>query len=138
MFGEKIRSDLEAEAIADIKELESLLTAENLSLMTGVLSETDIKIIRQLGAGALIRTRREERFVTDATALRDRLSSQLVQTADDTATDRERGATSFPAAPPTQITPVQSPSGRQGGQLMEDAQGNRAFVFPDGTVEEVQ
>jgi hypothetical protein len=29
-------------------------------------------------------------------------------------------------------------SGRQGGQIMEDAQGNRAMVYPDGTVEELQ
>jgi hypothetical protein len=27
---------------------------------------------------------------------------------------------------------------RQGGQLMEDANGNRALVFPDGTIQEVQ
>lgn len=129
LFGEKIRSDREAEAIADIKEVESLLTADNLSLMTGVLSETDIKIIRQLGAGALIRTRSEERFIKDVTALRTRLSKELVQTIDDTATDRQGGAQQLPATPP---------SGREGGQLMTDAQGNRAFVFPDGTFEEVQ
>jgi len=129
LFGEKIRSDREAEAIADIQETESLLTADNLSLMTGVLSETDIKIIRQLAAGALIRTRGEARFIKDVTSLKDRLSSQLVQTADDTATDRQGGAQQLPATPP---------SGRQGGQLMTDAQGNRAFVFPDGTFEEVQ
>jgi hypothetical protein len=30
------------------------------------------------------------------------------------------------------------PSGRQGGTLMTDAQGNRAFVFPDGSFEEVR
>lgn len=29
------------------------------------------------------------------------------------------------------------PSGRQGGTLMTDASGNKAFVFPDGTFEEV-
>jgi hypothetical protein len=85
LFGDKIRSDKEAEAIADIKELESILTAENLSLMTGVLSETDIAIIRSLGAGALIRTRGEDRFIEDVTELKDKLSSQLVQTVDDTA-----------------------------------------------------
>lgn len=126
VFGEKIRSDGEAEAIADIQEVESLLTADNLSLMSGVLSETDIQIIKQLAAGALIRTRGENRFIKDVTSLRDRLSSQLVQTADDTATDRQGGAQQLP------------PSGRQDGQLMIDAHDNKAFVFPDGTFEEVQ
>ncbi len=32
----------------------------------------------------------------------------------------------------------QAPQQRQGGQLMIDAQGNRAMVFPDGTFEEIQ
>lgn len=42
-----------------------------------------------------------------------------------------------PVAPPGG-TPTTPPSGRQGGTLMTDAQGNKAFVFPDGSIEEVQ
>jgi hypothetical protein len=117
--------DTEAELIADIEEAGNILTADNLSLMSGVLSETDIKILANLAGGALIRTRTEARFVKDVTKLRDKLAAQLIVTADDTAA--ARGA--------AQTLP---PSGRQGGQLMTDAQGNRAFVFPDGTFEEVQ
>jgi hypothetical protein len=38
------------------------------------------------------------------------------------------------SAQPPAVAP---PSGRQGGTLMTDAQGNKAFVFPDGSFEEV-
>ncbi len=119
--------DSEAELIADIEETGNILTADNLDLMTGVLSETDIKIIKNLSGGALTRTRSEARFRSDLTKLRDKLGAQQVVTIDDAATDRA-GAQAPPTAPP---------SGRQGGQLMTDAQGNRAFVFPDGSFEEV-
>ena len=33
--------------------------------------------------------------------------------------------------------PTAPPSGRQGGELRVDAAGNRAFVFPDGSFEEI-
>ena len=45
--------------------------------MSGVLSETDIKIISDLAAGALIRTRSEERFIEDVQALKLKLSEGL-------------------------------------------------------------
>ena len=38
---------------------------------------------------------------------------------------------------PTAPAPQSPPSGRQGGVLSTDAEGNSAFVFPDGTFEEV-
>jgi hypothetical protein len=43
-----------------------------------------------------------------------------------------------PTQPARKVAPAISPSGRSGGELQIDAQGNRAFVFPDGTFEEVQ
>lgn len=52
----------EVELIADIRELENLLTVENLDLMTGVLSETDIAILRSVGAGGLDRRRSVDEF----------------------------------------------------------------------------
>lgn len=122
--------DSEAELISDIEETGNILTADNLSLMSGVLSETDIKILANLAGGALNRKRSPERFKADVTKLRDKIASQLIVTADDTAVAR--------GAATQQATPTAPPSGRQGGQLMTDAQGNRAFVFPDGTIEEVQ
>ena len=122
----RLFSDAEAELIADIKEVQDLLTADNLDLMSGVLTDKDIEILKNLAGGALTRTRTEKRFVKDVTELRDRLSLVNVTTIDD-------------RSPITggQQTPIAPPSGRQGGQLMTDAQGNRAFVFPDRTFEEV-
>ncbi len=116
-------SDDESALIADIEEAGNILTADNLSLMSGVLSESDIKILKNLAGGGLIRTRGEDRFRSDVTKLRDKLASQLIVTADEIASKRtgQQGA----------------PSGREGGELRVDAQGNKAFVFPDGTFEEV-
>lgn len=118
--------DSESELIADIEEAGNILTADNLNLMSGVLSETDIKILKNLAGGGLNRKRSVDRFTKDVTSIRDKLSSQLVVTIDDQAEQRE--AVQIPTAPP---------SGREGGKLMTDAQGNKAFVFPDGSFEEV-
>lgn len=116
--------DSEAELIADIEEAGNILTADNLSLMSGVLSETDIKILKNLAGGGLIRTRSLERFTSDVTKLRDKLAASPIVTADET-----EGLRNSTLAPP---------SGREGGELRVDAQGNKAFVFPDGSFEEVQ
>lgn len=124
----RLFSDEESQVISDIEEAGNILTAGNLSLMSGVLSETDIKIIANLAGGALNRKRSEKRFRADVTKLREKLAAEQVVTVDDVAA--ERGA--------NQQAPTAPPSGREGGQLMTDAQGNRAFVFPDGTFEEVQ
>jgi len=78
-------SDDESSLIADIEEAGNILTADNLSLMSGVLSETDIKILKNLAGGGLIRTRGTERFKTDVTKLRDKLSSAMVVTTDERA-----------------------------------------------------
>ena len=78
-------SDAESELIDDINEVGDILTADNLNLMSGVLSESDIKILRALAGGGLKRTRSEERFKKDVTALRDKLGANIVQTTDDTS-----------------------------------------------------
>lgn len=124
-FGKQILSDLEADAVSDIEEATSILTSGNLDLLSGVLSDTDIGLLKDLSSGALKRIRSEPRFRADVQKLIEKLSSKLVVTVNDTAQDRAQ----------TEVTPR---SGRQGGTLMTDAQGNRAFVFPDGTIEEVQ
>ncbi len=71
--------DSEAELIADIEEAGNILTADNLSLMSGVLSESDIKILKNLAGGGLIRTRSEKRFKEDVKKLKEKLSSKKVQ-----------------------------------------------------------
>ena len=84
--------DSEAELIADIEEAGNILTADNLSLMSGVLSESDIKILKNLAGGGLIRTRSSDRFKKDVKKLLDKLSSQMVVTIGD------RGITNQPSA----------------------------------------
>ena len=59
----------EVNLIQDIAELRDLLTADNLNIMTGVLSETDIKIIANLASGGLNRKRTVEAFTEDATRI---------------------------------------------------------------------
>ncbi|MDB4726143.1 hypothetical protein OAF54_01810 [bacterium] len=78
-FGSQSHSDGEAEAIADIEEASNILTTENLKLMSGVLSESDIKLLANLAGGALNRTRGEEAFKGDVTALRDKLNGVAPQ-----------------------------------------------------------
>jgi len=79
-------SDAEAELIADIEEVGNIMTADNLSLMTGVLSESDIKLLMSLSSGGLNRKRTVKRFKKDVKAMRDKLSAKLVETVDDTDT----------------------------------------------------
>ena len=55
----------ESDVIADIEEATSILTSGNLDLMTGVLSETDIMLIKQMSAGGLRRTRSDKKFMDD-------------------------------------------------------------------------
>jgi hypothetical protein len=75
--------DSEAELISDIEEAENILTADNMDLMTGVLSESDIKILKNLAGGGLNRRRTAERFRADVGAIRDKLASQKVTTIDE-------------------------------------------------------
>ena len=67
------RSDKEAEAIADIKELTNILTVPNMKLMSGILSETDLKLLMSIAGGGLNRMRGEDRFIKDATDIAEKL-----------------------------------------------------------------
>lgn len=82
-------SDAEAELITDIEETQNILTADNMDLMTGVLSESDIKILKNLSSGALNRKRSEKRVRADITQLRDKLNSEIVRTVDDKAAEAD-------------------------------------------------
>ena len=93
--------DSEAELISDIEEAANILTADNLSLMSGVLSESDIKILQNLAGGALNRKRSSPRFIKDVTALRDKLASEQIVTVDDRATQNQVQEGQFIANPST-------------------------------------
>ena len=116
-------SDSESELIDDINEVGDILTADNLNLMSGVLSESDIKILRALAGGGLKRTRTEARFRKDVQDLRDKLGGNIVQTVDDASADQ--GA---------QV----AANNAQGWPLMTDKNGNRAYVGPNGEIQEVK
>ena len=75
--------DAEAEIISDIEEATNILTADNMDLMSGVLSESDIRILKTISGGGLNRKRSEERFRTDVQTMIDKLNSQQVLTVDD-------------------------------------------------------
>lgn len=78
-------SDSESELIQDIEEATNILTADNMDLMTGVLSESDIKLLKNLSSGGLNRKRTEARFRKDAKSIIDKLSSVKVETTDERA-----------------------------------------------------
>ena len=75
--------DSEAELIVDIEEARDILTSDNMDLMSGVLSESDIKLLKNLSGGALNRKRSEDQFRERLSTLRDRLSSVEVLTVDE-------------------------------------------------------
>ncbi len=80
----------ETDLIADIEEAQNILTAENLDLMSGVLSESDIQLLKSLASGALDRRRSEPQFRKDVEELLAKLSSVQVQTVDDIAQEDNR------------------------------------------------
>jgi hypothetical protein len=67
-------SDSESELIADITEASNILTAENLDLMSGVLSESDLALLKNISGGSLNRKRSEESFRRDLDSLINTLS----------------------------------------------------------------
>jgi hypothetical protein len=64
----------ETNAIADINNLRDILTGDNLGMMTGVLSESDMRIIANIAGGGLERQRDEETFMVDIQKIREALA----------------------------------------------------------------
>ena len=62
---------LEINAIADIENLADILTGDNLGMMSGVLSESDMKIIANIAGGGLNRQRSLEVFKADIMAIKE-------------------------------------------------------------------
>jgi hypothetical protein len=56
-------NDDEADLINDINELSDILLSDKLKLMSGVLSESDIKILQRIASGGLNRASSQERFM---------------------------------------------------------------------------
>ena len=70
----KVWGDKEADAVNDIQQIKDIMTSDNLKLMTGVLSKTDIDLLANLAGGALNRTRGDERFRGDLIKLQKKLN----------------------------------------------------------------
>jgi len=62
---------LETNAIVDINNLRDILTGDNLGMMSGVLSESDMLIIANIAGGGLDRNRSEEVFRADIADIRE-------------------------------------------------------------------
>ena len=89
-FFDQDNSDL----IADIDEATSILTTDNMDLMTGVLSESDIQLLKELSAGGLSRKRGLKQFKSDVSLIIAKLGSVPVQTVDEqTAAGDQEGDT---------------------------------------------
>jgi len=68
-------SDSSINAEADLDTLASLLTTENLGLLKGVLSDTDMKVLKDIGAGGLKGA--DEQVLKNLAAIRDKLGGQI-------------------------------------------------------------
>jgi len=72
----------EADLITDIKELSNILLSDKLSLMSGVLSETDIKILQNIASGGLDRVSSIDRFLPRLNKIRDAFMGKVKEQSD--------------------------------------------------------
>jgi len=68
-------SDSAINAEGDLETLASLLTTENLGLLKGVLSDTDMKVLKDIGAGGLKGA--DKQVLDNLRAIRDKLGNQI-------------------------------------------------------------
>lgn len=68
-------SDSAVNAEADLETLASLLTTENLGLLKGVLSDTDMKVLKDIGAGGLKGA--DEQVINNLKTIQAKLGGQL-------------------------------------------------------------
>lgn len=77
-----------ADAAADIRALGNVLTVENLGLMSGVLSESDIALLRDVAAGGITPTRSDARLIEEIKRIKQTLEKAAV-TGGDASTIQE-------------------------------------------------
>lgn len=102
------------DAKAKLEQLQDIATAENMGIMSGVLSESDLKVIGNIAGGGLVGRQSDEQAITNLEQLGQAFGGGQQQDQQNIPT---RNA--------------------QGWQLMTDAQGNRAYVGPNGEIEEI-
>jgi hypothetical protein len=133
-------------ASVELDQIQGELALDVIGAVTfGALSEGELDLAKQIALPAgldgpqLIEHLRARQAAQ--TKLRDYFQEQvdfLDQGGSVAGFLREKNRQTQAATPPAATQSAQPPSGRQGGTLMTDAQGNKAFVFPDGSIEEVQ
>lgn len=107
-------SDSSVNAEADLETLASLLTTENLGLLKGVLSDTDMKVLKDIGAGGIKGA--DDQVIRNLGAIRQKLGGQI----------QGMGGAVPPLPPPI-------PGSQPPGQLIGTSGGKRVFQLPDGT-----
>ena len=77
------RLDLEeADLIADISELSDILLSGKLDLMSGVLTDKDMEVLRRVASGGLNRVASTSRFTTRLKSIRDAFEGKLEEESD--------------------------------------------------------
>lgn len=66
-----------AEAQVKLNQLRDMLTTENLGLMTGVLSETDLQVLRNVAGGGLAQNRSDAGLIAELQRIQQQLGGQL-------------------------------------------------------------
>lgn len=71
------RTTKQQDLINKFTQLKSILTADNLGIMSGVLSESDMKVISDIAGGGLHRVGGEQTLVKELQSLQQSLSSEI-------------------------------------------------------------
>lgn len=82
------------QAQTDLNQLRSLLTVENLDLMTGVLSETDIKILQNVAGGGIADTASEKGAIEAIKRIKKTLSGEIKRPTSDAESGKQLPTTS--------------------------------------------
>ena len=124
------------EAEAYFNNIKNNLTLENLDKMTGVLSETDIKIL-STAATALQAGMSAPKMKVELKKIQTVLATKSADVQAQLMGRSPQGQNPQPQqqSPQAQQLPSQN---QQGWGLMTDANGNKAYVGPNGEIEEVQ
>lgn len=107
-------SDESVNAEADLETLASLLTTENLGLLKGVLSDSDMRVLKDIGAGGIKGA--DDQVIRNLGTIRQKLGGQI----------QGMGGAVPPLPPPI-------PGSGPPGKLIGTSNGKKVFQLPDGS-----
>jgi hypothetical protein len=73
------KGDSAVDASRKLNQLEDILTSDNLGIMTGVLSETDLQVIRNISAGGLDRAISDSQALENLRQLEEKFSKDIAE-----------------------------------------------------------